>query len=295
MPTVPTYHLALFVCLCYLTLVIAVRNVPPESDDIDLAVIDHAVICKPPIPPLASLNDCTRAVQLMMDTPVVLGPGAAFRYGECLILLDRMWRYRHPSKPSSPPSFHKAPPPWLRMPQPIDSPFHRTMMQQVRVQAWRVLRKCRPQLGHTGFEYSRRRKDAPTISMVRFISAPEDMPKYAGCGRIVIGSEPFHLYEASGPSSPSKPSSSLGSLLDSSLSPQPPSTRLPSLPAGGWIDDPARANSHWEWNPEGVPPRGIPTCEMHLAIHPGSVGVPLQGYRRCFEEHMRLLRAGDAV
>lgn len=67
MPTVPTYHLALFVCLCYLTLLIAVRNVPPESDDINLAVIDHAVICKPPIPPLASLNDCTRAVQLPND------------------------------------------------------------------------------------------------------------------------------------------------------------------------------------------------------------------------------------
>ena len=100
-----------FIYICYLILLIAVRNVPSVADARGGVKGGGRnklpVYCYSPSHPIPNPTDCNHAVRLMATTPVIFGPVAFFVHGDCEVSLMRLWH--QPTPPGQPQQLHPTP------------------------------------------------------------------------------------------------------------------------------------------------------------------------------------------
>lgn len=140
------------------------------------------VVCEAQDPPLRKSTDCFHAIDLMTHTLHALVP-AAFRYGECLVLLQALYNHPPPPRPEfglplpEGMMFLRAQP--LRLADRLDT-FDYPLQADARVTATNILRDClraeRPMLGW-GLEQHWPSRD--TFYFVALKTVPADMPSNA--------------------------------------------------------------------------------------------------------------------
>lgn len=179
--------LASFLYLCYLNLLIAVRNVPSVA-----------------------------------TTPIIFGPVAFFVYGDCEVSLMRLWR--QPTPPGQPQQLHPTPL-QQQMPFPTDAASHPHIIRKAISTAWRIQAKCRPEMGYTFLEHSPMVYiDSAALFGIHFMRAFRGSEDLIGEGWSPSGHggmHTYHVYRAPERSSPRGDSSPLSSLPSAPSSPRP--------------------------------------------------------------------------
>ena len=163
---------------CYPSLIIAVIPLSLTTD------ITHLECWQahPPFPPLTKKRDCLLVGTLVADTPRVSGPSAAFRHGECLFLIQRVWSFAtgEPELGRTAYEYRLTPPPQIR-PQAAKAVFPRSVLFKAAYETAIIMGSCAHQpdgpLGGAFLAmHVRERVDVTTTYAIALMSVPAGMP-----------------------------------------------------------------------------------------------------------------------
>lgn len=148
-------------------------------DPISAVDRSSSVKCAAQNPPIRRSTDCFHAIGLMTNTLHPLTP-AAFRYGECLLLLHAL--YRHPPPPQKELAL---PLPegmlYLRAepvnPADMEDSFDHSLLLEAKASAAAILQVCLPgEVPELGWALGRYRPSNTNYYFVALKTVPEDMP-----------------------------------------------------------------------------------------------------------------------